>query len=61
MGATEHLRMDLENAQNQLFQLHRRFDNLLEMYGGCLETIEELRLDNEDLRKICKEQVAYVL
>uniref|UniRef100_A0A915CPV9 TATA element modulatory factor 1 TATA binding domain-containing protein n=1 Tax=Ditylenchus dipsaci TaxID=166011 RepID=A0A915CPV9_9BILA len=53
---TEHLRNELEEAHEQLFQLHKKFDRLLEMYGGCLETIEELKLDNEDLRSLCKEQ-----
>ncbi|KAL3097972.1 hypothetical protein niasHT_027517 [Heterodera trifolii] len=55
-GSVEHLRTELNSAHSNLFQLHERFENLLEMYGGCLETIEEVKYDNEDLRKLCKEQ-----
>uniref|UniRef100_A0A914GXN8 Uncharacterized protein n=1 Tax=Globodera rostochiensis TaxID=31243 RepID=A0A914GXN8_GLORO len=55
-GSAEYLRSELDLAHSNLFQLHERFENLLEMYGGCLETIEELKYDNEDLRKLCKEQ-----
>ena len=51
--------MELEEAHEQLFELHKKFDGLLEMYGGCLETIEELKYDNEDLRSLCKQQVSY--
>jgi hypothetical protein len=56
-GSTEHLARELGNAHGQLFEVRKKMDNLLEMYGGCLETIEELRLDNDDLRALCKEQV----
>lgn len=55
----EHLRAELEDSYNQYFQLHEKFDRLLELYGGCLETIEELKHDNDDLRKLCREQVKY--
>lgn len=55
----EHLRAELEETHNQYFQLHEKFDRLLELYGGCLETIEELKYDNEDLRKLCREQVNF--
>lgn len=57
ISAADHLRAELDTAHAQLYQLHERFENLLEMYGGCLETIEEMKEDNEDLRKLCKEQV----
>nr|CAD2164558.1 unnamed protein product [Meloidogyne enterolobii] len=54
--SVEHLRSELDSSQAQLYQLRERFDHLLELYGGCLESIEELKEDNEDLRKLCKEQ-----
>uniref|UniRef100_A0A1I8B145 TMF_TATA_bd domain-containing protein n=1 Tax=Meloidogyne hapla TaxID=6305 RepID=A0A1I8B145_MELHA len=54
--SVEHLRSELDSTQAQLYQLRERFDHLLELYGGCLESIEELKEDNEDLRKLCKEQ-----
>jgi TATA element modulatory factor 1 TATA binding len=53
------LRLELEDSQNQLYQLRDKFDRLLEMHGGCLEAMDELKYDNEDLRKLCKEQVRW--
>ncbi|KAI1724699.1 TATA element modulatory factor 1 TATA binding domain-containing protein [Ditylenchus destructor] len=57
----DRLRMELEEAHEQLFELHKKFDGLLEMYGGCLETIDELKYDNEDLRSLCKQQALQLI
>ncbi|KAI1713484.1 TATA element modulatory factor 1 TATA binding domain-containing protein [Ditylenchus destructor] len=57
----DRLRMELEEAHEQLFELHKKFDGLLEMYGGCLETIDELKYDNEDLRTLCKQQALQLI